>query len=399
MLTRCFTLSSVSLMFDPDDYDLRWPPELFVDEANRLLGRRSSPDAPLRPGQPDPLSKLFRADPSGPDIEWLLTEAFVSTAPVETFRQLPLPGNTFGQRSKPTSTQWFSRLIREVATWPEPTPRKPYWSARRTGGRGGRPKLEFDDLTRSFIQVVEEFESNGYLAQVFGQECVDDQDAPPPPNRSAILEERVGYPVADWPLGDSRPGWELDDFCDLVEVFHDMVSRPTSRFWHSYASCGWHYSAFTTGPARRLYRWRINRLLDASTLGLRLAESGEDLGRLVRVEPAGLEELPERALQTAAPETIDRVRHAIALFRSRTATVEDRRSAVIALAGVLEERRTLLKAELLRDDEGALFQIANRFGIRHQGADQRTDYDDAFLDWLFWWYLGTVELTDQLLAR
>jgi hypothetical protein len=139
--------------------------------------------------------------------------------------------------------------------------------------------------------------------------------------------------------------------------------------------------------------------LASSTLGLRLAEEGEDLGRLVRVEPIGLEDLPEKALQTATPETVDRVQHAIALFRSRAAGVEDRRSAVIALAGVLEGRRVLLKAELLTKDEAALFEIANRFAVRHQGADQRGDYDAAFLDWLFWWYLGTVRLTNELLAR
>jgi hypothetical protein len=134
-------------------------------------------------------------------------------------------------------------------------------------------------------------------------------------------------------------------------------------------------------------------------LGLRLAEDGEDLGRLVRVEPTGLGDLPEKALQAATPGTAERVRHAIALFRSRTAGVAERRSAVIALAGILEERRGLLKAELLTKDEGALFQIANAFAIRHQRANQQGDYDRAFLDWLFWWYLGTVNLTDQLLAR
>jgi hypothetical protein len=188
-------------------------------------------------------------------------------------------------------------------------------------------------------------------------------------------------------------------FCDLVEVFHDIVARPSSRWYHDYAGCGWHYSAFATGPARRLYRWRVNRLLAASTLGLRLADSGEDLGRLVRVEPTGLEDLPEKALEEATPDTADRVLHAIALFRSRTAGVEERRSAIIALAGILEERRTLLKKELVTKDEGALFQIANTFAIRHQRADQRGDYDRAFLDWLFWWYLATVQLTNQLLAR
>jgi hypothetical protein len=69
MLTRCFTLSSVSLMFDPDDYDLRWPPELFVDEANRLLGRRSSPDAPLVQVSPTPSASCSVRIP----LDWILS--------------------------------------------------------------------------------------------------------------------------------------------------------------------------------------------------------------------------------------------------------------------------------------------------------------------------------------
>jgi hypothetical protein len=111
----------------------------------------------------------------------------------------------------------------------------------------------------------------------------------------------LGYAV-EWPPGRPRAAWTLDQFCDLVEVFHDLVARPSRRWYHDYSSCGWHYSAFATGPARRLYRWRVNRLLAASTLGLRLAEDGEDLGRLVRVEPTGVEDLPEKALQAATPE-------------------------------------------------------------------------------------------------
>ncbi len=55
------------------------------------------------------------------------------------------------------------------------------------------------------------------------------------------------------------------------------------------------------------------------------------------------------------PTSGDPVRHAVALFRRRGATAHDKRSAVVALAGVLEERRQLLKAQLLRGDEGALF--------------------------------------------
>lgn len=33
------------------------------------------------------------------------------------------------------------------------------------------------------------------------------------------------------------------------------------------------------------------------------------------------------------------------------------------------------------------------------GGAQRSAYDPVFLDWIFWWYLATIELTDRLLYR
>jgi hypothetical protein len=109
--------------------------------------------------------------------------------------------------------------------------------------------------------------------------------------------------------------------------------------------------------------------------------------------------MTERALATPDAAERDEVAHAVALFRGRGATREDKRSAVVALARVLEHRRALLKDALFSKDEGALFGIANAFDLRHHNAEQRGDYDEAFLDWVFWWYLGTVELTTRLLAR
>lgn len=87
------------------------------------------------------------------------------------------------------------------------------------------------------------------------------------------------------------------------------------------------------------------------------------------------------------------------MFRSRNVTTAERRSAVVTLAGVLERRRSLLKDELLKKDEGALFHVANEFDVRHRDKSQQSEYDPVFLDWLFWWYLATVELTDRLVAR
>lgn len=37
-------------------------------------------------------------------------------------------------------------------------------------------------------------------------------------------------------------------------------------------------------------------------------------------------------------------------------------------------------------------------GCRVAAPYLRGEYDEAFLDWIFWWYLATVELTNRLIA-
>jgi hypothetical protein len=60
--------------FDPDDFELRWPPQLFIDGAKRLRSRKGSSDWMS-------------------DVEWLLTDAFVSTEPAEVFSHLSSGGS------------------------------------------------------------------------------------------------------------------------------------------------------------------------------------------------------------------------------------------------------------------------------------------------------------------
>ena len=77
-------------------------------------------------------------------------------------------------------------------------------------------------------------------------------------------------------------------------------------------------------------------------------------------------ELLDRASHSASPSVAARVEHSTALFRGRNATEHDKRSAVLTLVGILEERRELIRVRIGKKDEGALFTIANEFAIRHQ---------------------------------
>jgi hypothetical protein len=225
---------------------------------------------------------------------------------------------------------------------------------------------------------------------------VDDPKCSPWIALNTETRDRLGLDDL-WP--PHPEGWDTDLVYDLIEVVHDLVARPRSRFYHSYNRCGFHYSDFALAPGRSLYRWRVNQLLDRHGIGLQLASEGEDTGRLVHAAGDDRDELVRRTLVSPDPRDRAAIHHAVALFRSRGATRDDKRSAVAALARVLEARRRLLEAELLSKDEGALFEIANKFDVRHRNANQRPDYDEAYLDWIFWWYLATVELTDQLRAR
>lgn len=361
----------MSSIYDGADYELAWPRDLFVREAIALLNYQGT--------------------------DWrghcglLLEDAFVGLAPRNDFRQVARRPLSFN-----SSLGFLSQLVDNAAELREATTaqaqRRPYWSERRSGSPGTQASLQ--TAVRQFIDTVNQLEDRGYFENAFSKGCVEDPCEIDP---SSLIEQAIGVPGL-WPLEADCLAQNTDTFYDVVEVLHDLVARPRTRRAYDHAGRCWHYGGFSPETGRVLYRWRVNALLDRSDLGLRLADEGEDIGRLVAVaDPARADLL--RTMAAREDTTGDQVRHAIKLYRGRQADEHDKRSAVVALYGVLEERRRLIKAELLSKDENDLFMIANNFAIRHQNEQQKHDYSVEFLDWIFWWYLATIELTDRLLAR
>ncbi len=349
-------------MTGPTNSQLRWPRQLFVDEARLLLD--SVVDGDLE------------------DAAHLLTEAFVDTAPVDGLKK---------------QNDW--RFLRQLVDASDEIPEATIGQQRSFSQRrhdNDQPALSTELAARQFVSFVEELVDNGYLARSWGKFCPDDASSRERDPRVEI-EVRIGRSDI-WPLWRTVENWDEDTLLDLVELFDELVARPRRRWWHAWNECGWHWSEYSTVAGQRLYRWWINRLLGQTELGYELATDGEDAGRLVATVPDARADLVEAMARTTSSAG-DQVRHAVALFRARDASEQDKRSAVIALAGVLEERRILLQESLFRRDERSLFQIANEYGLRHQQEGQKSDYDPAFLDWVFWWYLATIELTDRVLAR
>jgi hypothetical protein len=292
---------------------------------------------------------------------------------------------------------WLEELAGDVPHLEVVERHRPYWSQRKAATA---PVIEasWPTIVARVRLLIRELMRDELFAQTLGYDCVDNHGEGTTPQFE--LDHRLGKgdlwdsDTYDWAEGE----WSEDDLCDVIEVFHDLAARPIGGWVHDYDR-SWHPLRFSRKSGQALYRWRINQLLATTVWPMRIADEGEDIGRMIQPAPEGVVELVHEAMAGSSGPTRDDVTHAIALFRSRGATRSDKRSAVGALAGVLERRRALLKQELWRKDEGALFQIANEFDVRHRDAKQRTDYDDAFLEWIFYFYLGTVNLTNRLIAR
>lgn len=371
--------------YEAEDHVLRWPRELFRRRLAALINAQQQ----FTPGW-------------GEEVELFLDDAFESDQPVETFRStsnIPVvdpwgAAEPATQTPIPPGRRYLVDLLQAADSFPYEVQRRPYRSQRGQPG-GTTTSISLPAVVARFTNLIIDLDKRGYFERSFQKDCVDDPRSIDP---SVVIEEEIGVPDL-WPLSTDRLTADLDVFMDVIEVLGEFVAAPQSRSAHPYGGCGWHHRDFNIQMGRDVYFWMINRLLDRASIDLRLATSGEDRGRLVEAHGDARNDLVAATIEGADEVTRSPIEHAVALFRRRGATVEDKRSACTTLAGVLEFRRSLLKEELFRRDEGALFQIANEFDVRHRSESQKSEYDPIFLDWIFWWYLGTIELTDRIIAR
>lgn len=360
---------------------LRWPTHVFASE----------------------LDAMIRTGSTGEEVDHLIREAFDDHD--ELLRFLPGDAIFMGGAQRPTSRdQYLSELLSlaNAGLVPEFVAPSARWRERK-----GVHRQTSESLPSLFGKALQELDELGYWDHAAHPPCVDDSFETLE-HLGDVVERELGIAVDLKFLPRAYKGAtenvkaldELteDDVFELVEIFHDLAARPRSRYYHDYGH-DWHHSDFAKGTGQAIYRWKINTILRDAQVAYCLAADGELRGRLVSAFDDGRMELLRSATTNAATEDKSRLDHAAALFLKRGSTTEDKRSALKNLADLLEKDRALLKAELFSKDEGALFEIANKFGIRHHTAQQQDDYDEAFLDWVFWWYLATVELAQRLAAR
>jgi hypothetical protein len=199
-----------------------------------------------------------------------------------------------------------------------------------------------------------------------------------------------------WPIADRVVDYSEDDLFSVIEFVFDHVSKPLKGTMHQWNECGMHWEIFDGLAGQADYRASVNVLLARYGDGYDLSPVGE----VAELGPAGTESLLTTKLPVEDPKINERVASAISKFRRRQSTVDDRRDAVRDLADVLEYLRPQIKGLLTKKDDGALFTIANEFGIRHHNERQSTNYDTAiWLSWMFYFYLSTIHASVRFIEK
>lgn len=272
---------------------------------------------------------------------------------------------------------------------------------RRIGINGERPRLGIVEAAGQIARAYGFMEDNAYLQRSFGYFCVDARD----------VAGRDGYGLRD-PFylatgikfeGNLDAAIKSADevvLFTLLEFVHDHVAKPIpdSGWFHSFSSCGWHYGSgaqFDDAAGRDEWRAKVNPILKHYEAGYQLSEDGE----IVHLAPDGLS--PLLSAQLPSKTTVadrDKIVAAVRIFQLGRSSRADRKQAIRELIDVLEFHRREVKEHLLRNDEKALFDIANNYAIRHYNEFQKDDYDENFITWLFYHFLATVHLMQGIVT-
>jgi hypothetical protein len=278
-----------------------------------------------------------------------------------------------------------------LSTLPTAQDRRPYFDERATGTASGA--FSEDELPGEFRRLIERLRTSGYFEHAVPNSIYD--SVPGSDAIDSVLERKTRR-RALW--SDGARNWDGNTLFTLIEVFGELVARPRVA-WCDTSSHYLVYGDFNVTTGVALYRFWVNDLLERAGVPYRISEAGSDAGRAVAYSGSFEHEFMEEVASRSVGEAIDKVNHAIGLFRKRDATRADKESAIVELAGVLERRRASMLDVHLRRDEPQLFNILNRFGLRHKRDNQMLDYDDVFLDWVFQRCLSTVALIDRLVQR
>lgn len=259
--------------------------------------------------------------------------------------------------------------------------------------------LDLEYLKQVILGIYSDLSYNYYFQEAFGHNCLGTGFSPGLTGTSTESYFLLKLNKNNiWPIESNIGNYTEDDLFDVIEILHDLVSEPVGGCISRNTISDGHicekiYTKFDRTKGQEKFKNRINSVLCHYKTGFELSNSGEVI---IKVKD-GLRDLIQTEIPEYDPENIDSKRErAINKFLNSRLSVHERKDAVKDLADILEYLRKSGGTKLPKKDDSELRNIANNFGIRHHDPHQKTDYDPFWLDWIFYIYLASVNLSIQI---
>lgn len=205
------------------------------------------------------------------------------------------------------------------------------------------------------------------------------------------------FPVTGW----DHSSLEEDRIFDVLEFLYDRASKPGEMIdmISSTGYCYSDYNSYDDEMGKKEFRDQANAFLRDYGDGYELNKAGV----ILALGSNGLQHIIDAKIVPFDEVNVDsKVRNAVVKWRNRHHDLSERKQAIRDLADVFEwlKKTGDLSSVLNHKDESAIFEIANKFAIRHHDPKQKKDYDEnIWYSWIFHFYLATYHAVIRLLKK
>ncbi|KYC92458.1 hypothetical protein [Bacillus amyloliquefaciens] len=262
--------------------------------------------------------------------------------------------------------------------------RKQYYSERHNLRK--RNKYTLLDLRELFVQTYNELERIDLFEELIGYSDGPWNQTPGimAGNFELFVFKKTGK--RDLIPIDIDNAYTEEDIFDLIELFYDYVSKPIISG-----------SKYDKASGQLEYRNEMNFILKNYDSGYELTEEGY----IRELIDNGLENLIDSQYEFDDDKDSEEiVKKATKKFFHYNADDTDKKSAILEIAGLLENLRESNKLHFAKKDESDLFNLLNNFNLRHNNPNQQTKYEkNIFYPWVFFNLLSALDAALKLLNR
>lgn len=259
-----------------------------------------------------------------------------------------------------------------------------YFSERNGIEKG---KLSLKDLIDVFVVIVNDLAKDKYFNDFYGytDSWGNWNHGRASGNFEAYTLSEIGRKISDPFYPQNTPKYAEEDVFDLIELLHKHIYL---KDHYQQEQLGIYDLEGIREYSQLKFRECINDQISRYSKGWELQSNGEVRELLLEGFKPLIEETAVYGNET---EVDGRIKKAIRQFLKYGSDELTKKGALLEIGGALERIRSELTKKVPKEEQD-IFNLLNRFDLRHNQKIKETGYDtEIFYPWMFYTFLSTFD--------